>query len=78
MKTATGKTFESDYLAVIPNPAQAYIRICGVTLVEAAAVFGNRNETIRLWHGNTYLAMYTKLVALVPEGDAVKIVLAKE
>jgi hypothetical protein len=43
-----------------------------------AEVFGNREETIQLWHGENYLAMYTKLVALVPEGDAVKVVLAKE
>ena len=78
VKTATGKLFESDYIATIPNPPQAYIRICGTPLPLLAEVFGNREETIQLWHGENYLAMYTKLVALVPEGDVVKVVLAKE
>ncbi len=78
VKTATGKLFDSDYIATIPNPPQAYIRVCGTSLPLLAEVFGNREETIQLWHGETYLAMYTKLVALVPEGDAVKVVLAKE
>lgn len=78
VKTATGRVFNSDYIATIPNPPQAYIRICNVTLTEAATVFGNRDETIQLWHGENYLAMYTKLVALVPETGAIKVVLAKE
>ena len=78
LKTASGKKFDSDYIATIPLPAQAYIRICNATLAEVAAVFGDRNETIQLWHGEVYLAMYTKLVALVPENGAVKVVLAKE
>ena len=78
VKTASGKTFNSDYIATIPYPARAYIRICGVSLAQAAEVFGNREETVQLWHGEHYLAMYTRLVALVPEGDAIKVVLAKE
>ena len=42
VKTASGKTFNSDYIATIPYPARAYIRICGVSLAQAAEVFGNR------------------------------------
>ena len=49
VKTATGKLFESDYIATIPNPPQAYIRICGTPLPLLAEVFGNREETIQLW-----------------------------
>ena len=78
VKTATGKTFDSDYLAVIPAPAQAYIRVLNVPLAEVAAVFGNPTETVQLWHGDYYLAFYTRLVAIVPEPGAVKVVLAKE
>jgi len=78
VKTATGKTFNSDYIAMIPYPARAYIRVCGMTLAQAAEVFGNPEETIQMWHGEHYLALYTKLVALVPEGNAIKVVLAKE
>lgn len=78
VKTASGKVFNSDYIATIPNPAQAYIRICGEPLIKVAEVFGNREETIQMWYGDIYLAMYTKLIALVPEGKAIKVVLAKE
>lgn len=78
VKTATGKTFDSDYLSVIPAPAQAYIRILNVHLAEVATVFSNPAETVQLWIGKNYLANYTRLVAIVPEADAIKVVLAKE
>ena len=78
LTTATGKTFSSDYIAVIPNPAQAYIRIVGTPLSTIASVFSDPQETCQLWHGPYYLAQYTRLVALVPEADAIKVVLAKE
>lgn len=78
IRTATNKVFDSDYLATIPQPEQAFIRICNKSLAEVAAVFGSRDETIQLWYGDVYLAMYTKLVALVPESGAIKVILAKE
>lgn len=76
--TATGKEFNSDYLSAIPNPAQAYIRILNTPLATVATVFGDPMETVQLWHGKHYLAQYTHLVAIVPEADAIKVVLAKE
>ena len=78
LKTATGKTFESDYLATIPFPAQAYIRVMNTPLATVATVFGDPEETVQLFHGDHYLAHYTHLVAIVPESGAVKVVLAKE
>lgn len=78
LKTATGKEYQSDYIAVIPMPQQAYIRVLNASLAEIATVFGNQQETVQLWHGNYYLANYTHLVAIVPEPGAVKVVLAKE
>lgn len=78
LKTASGKELQSDYLAVIPDPAQAFIRILGKKLPEVAAIFSNPNETLQLWHGQTYLAQYTKLVYISQEGDAVKVCLGKE
>lgn len=78
LKTATGKIFRSDYLAVIPNPSQAYIRIMGESLATVATVFGNSSETVQMWHGDTYLSGYTHLIAIIPEGDAVKVALGKE
>ena len=78
LKTATGKVFDSDYLAVITTPAQAYIRILNVPLAEVATVFSNPAETVQIWHGDHYLSYYTRLVAIVPEPSAVKVVLSKE
>ena len=78
LKTATGKTFDSDYLATIPQPAQAYIRVLNTPLATVATVFCDPMETVQLLHGGCYLANYTRLVAIVPEQGAVKVVLAKE
>ena len=78
LKTATGKEYKSDYIAVIPAPQQAYIRVLNASLAEVATVFSNPQETLQLWHGNNYLAGFTHLVAIVPEPGAVKVVLAKE
>lgn len=78
VKTASGRVLSSDYFATIPVPAQAYIRIVDLPLAEVAAVFSDANETVQLWLGDHYLAHYTKLVALVPEPGAIKVVLAKE
>ena len=41
LRTASGKEFQSDYLAVIPDPAQAFIRILGKKLPEVAAIFSS-------------------------------------
>jgi len=78
LETAMGKTFESDYLAVIPYPPQAYIRVCGASVTEVAAVFSDVEETARITYGQTVLTGYTRLVAIIPEGGAVKVALGKE
>lgn len=78
VKTAIGKKFESDYLSAIPFPPQIYVRVLNASLVDVAAVFGNAEETRQLWYNEQYFAMYTKLVAIVPEPGAIKVVLAKE
>lgn len=78
LRTATGKEFDSDYVATTPSPARAYIRILNAPLVTVAAVFSDPQETLQLWHGELYLAQYTRLVTITPEADAVKISLAKE
>lgn len=78
LKTATGKIFQSDYLAVIPTPAQAFIRILNAPLSTVATVFSDKRETVQLWHDNAYLTHYTNLVAIIPEFDAVKVILGRE
>lgn len=77
IKTATGKEYNCDFFSVIPVPEQAYIRVLNASLTTVATVFGDPRETVQLWYGEHYVANYTKLVAIVPEMDAVRVVLAK-
>ena len=78
IKTASGKTFETDYFNPCPPVGQVNLRILGASVAQVAAVFSNPAETVQLYCGNQYIAYYTKLVALVPEGNAVRVVLGKE
>ena len=78
LTTATGKKFDCDYFNPFPPAGQVNIRILSASLVEIATVFGNPAETVQLWCGEQYAAQYTKLVAIVPEVDAVRVVLGKE
>lgn len=78
LKTATGKTFDCDYFNPFPATKQANIQILNTDLVTAATVFSNPVETVQLWFGEVYAAQYTKLVALVPVGNAIRIILEKE
>lgn len=78
LTTATGKTFACDYF----NPSQATnqcnLRVLNTPLATVATVFNNPAETVQLWCDGVYAANYTRLVAIVPEGDAVRVVLGKE
>lgn len=76
--TATGKRFDCDYFNPFPPAAQVNLRVLGVSLVEVASVFGNPADTVQLWWDQQYIANHTKLIAIVPEGDAVRVVLGKE
>lgn len=78
IRTATGKTFHCDYFNPFPTANQVNLRVLGVSLVEAATVFSNPKETVLLFCGNQYLSQHTKIVAIVPEGNAIRIVLGKE
>lgn len=76
--TATGKRFDCDYFNPFPPANQVNLRVMNTSLAEVATVFGNPSETVQLWCGEQYLAHHTKLVAIVPEGDAIRVVLGKE
>lgn len=76
--TATGKTFDSDYFTVLPFPSMVFLRILNTPLAKVAEIFSLKEETVQLWCGDAYLAHYTRLAAIIPEGDAVKVSLAKE
>lgn len=70
--------FDVDYFNVFAPAKQVNIRILNSNLVEVATVFGNPAETIQLFYEKEYLAQHTKVVAIVPEGNAIRVVLGKE
>lgn len=78
LKTATGKSFDCDYFNPSDVVGQTNIRILNALISEVAFVFSDPRETVQLWCGNMYAAQYTKLVAIVPEGNAIRVVLGKE
>lgn len=78
LTTATGKTFDCDYFNPYPPMGQVNIRVLAISLVQAASVFGNPAETVQLWYEGQYLAQHTKVIAIVPESNAIRVVLGKE
>lgn len=76
--TATGKQFDCDSVATIPEMGIAYIRVLNADLPTVASVFGNPNETVQLWYEDVYISQHTKLSALIPEGNAIRVNLKKE
>ena len=78
LKTATGKEFDCDYFNPFPPVWQLNLRVLNTPLATVATVFANPSETAQLWCGEQYAAQYTKLVAIVPEGNAIRVVLGKE
>lgn len=76
--TAKGKTFETDMVSVIASPARLYIRITDASMATVAAVFSDKTETMSIRYGSRLLSRYTRLVAIVPEAGAVKVILGKE
>lgn len=78
LKTATGKQFKCDFFNVCEPVNRLTIRISGVTIPEAANIFCNPRETEALWCGQYYAALYTGLVSIMPEGEAVRVTLKKE
>lgn len=78
LTTATGKKFDVVSFTRLSVPEQLYIRVVNSTLVNVVTVFSNPAETAQMWFEGEYAAQYTKLVAVIPEGDAVRVVLGKE
>lgn len=78
LKTATGKMFDCDYFNPAPSFGQTNLRVLNTTVASVATVFSDPKETAQLWCEGMYAAQYTKLVAIVPEGNAIRVVLGKE
>ncbi len=78
LKTAIGKEFECDYFVTIPYPQQTYFRIKNTPIDTVAKVFSDSRETNEIVCGDYTIKNYTKLIVIIPEGDAIKVCLAKE
>lgn len=78
IKTLNGKIYECGSLSAIDNPCRLYIRIVNSTLSEVATTFGDKEETKELLYGNILLIGYTKLLSIVIEEAAIRVVLTKE
>ena len=78
VKLASGKEFECDYMDHSERHRQANVRILNAPIYEISKVFSTPEETVQMWFGNEYAAGFTKLLALIDDGDAIRVVLGKE
>ena len=78
IKTSSGKIYECGSVSAIDSPCRLYIRVVNSTLPEVATTFGNKEETKELLYGNILLVGYTKLLSMVIEDTAIRVVLTKE
>lgn len=78
LTTASGRSFECDYFNPSQLLGQLNLRILNASISTVAAVFSDKRETVQLWCGGVYASQYTKLIAIVPEGNAIRVVLGKE
>lgn len=78
VKTVSGKEYACDYFNPCPPVGQINVRVLNSTLVDVAAVFANKSETQLLECAGVRAEGYTRLVALVPEPDAIRVILGRE
>lgn len=77
VKTATGREFDCTYFNPFPPAGQVNISIVNASFAGLAAVFSNPAETVQLTYNGQHLTEHTKLMAIIQEGDAIRIVLGK-
>lgn len=76
--TASGKVYECDYFNPSTMTAQLNLRVIGVSIVDVASVFSDPSETKQLFYEGQYTHNFTKLIAIIPEGIAIRVVLGEE
>ena len=54
------------------------LRVLHTSLITVATVFSDKTETVQMSCDGVYAENYTNLVAIVIEGDAIRVVLGKE
>lgn len=57
---------------------QATIRILNTSMQEVARIFSDPSEASQMWFETDYAAGFNKLLAVIDDGDAIRVVLGKE
>ena len=78
IRMASGRELECDFLSHSDRRKQATVRIQNTQITVIASIFSNPSETAAMWLGNDYAAGFTKLLAMIDDGDAIRVVLGKE
>lgn len=78
LKTHGGLEFECDYFNPSERTRQLNLRVLGATLLRVTEVFSNVLETVELRCDGMYAAGFTRLIAIAPASDAIRVVLGKE
>lgn len=78
IKLASGRIMDCDYMGHSDVHKQANVRIRNASIPEIASVFANPDETMQMYFEGDYAIGFTKLMALIDDGDAIRVVLGKE
>lgn len=78
LQTASGIKMECDYFNPSVQTRQLNVRVLNKSIAAVAGIFSDASETVKLFCDGRYEANFTRLVAIVPEGDAIRVVLEKE
>lgn len=75
LETATGKTYDCDYFNRANPIGQLNIRVLNASLTDVAMTFSDPSETSLLMFGGSYVSNYVNVAAIIPERNAIRIVL---
>lgn len=75
LKTAKGKTYDCDYFNQANPIGQLNIRVLNASIIDVAMTFSDPSETALLMFGGNCVSNYVNVAAIVPEGNAIRIVL---
>lgn len=78
IKLASGRELDCDLMVHSQKRGQATVRVLNMSITETARIFSNPAETAQLWFENDYAAGFTKLLAMIDDGDAIRVILGKE
>jgi hypothetical protein len=75
LETATGKTYDCDYFNRANPIGQLHIRVLNASIIDVAMTFSDPSETALLMFGGSYVSNYVNVVAIIQEGNAIRVVL---